>query len=424
MLSYGNVRPRVALVALILLSCATCWATSALQSDMDNVLRSDPRNSGILVSVGVRDGGSSLVYNLTSVGPTNSMSDVFRIFLQFASAEKGRDFKAVELSARGRPKFTITGSYFKQLGQEYGTQNPVYTIRTFPENLTKMDGSRAFPTWTGGWLGVSSKQINDFNEFHQQWWLKDFAPGLASATLDVADVSAATSMAAPQVENSQPVVSSAGPANSSAPPSAPIDTPKWLGIFPGSRDLAKTPSPGAIAVSYAAPASPDEVVRFYREHFDQDDVAIHVGFNGVGTTIQALHDNESCVIRVGESSVGATVSALCAIRQAGTAPVAASVAPPALPAGVHRVEYSIGGSAAAVGLTYRNATGGTEQRDVRLPGSLSFNAVAGQFVYISAQNRTNTGDVHVSITVDGRPLQEATSTTPFGIAAASGSVPR
>ena len=102
MLSYGNVRPRVALVALILLSCATCWATSALQSDMDNVLRSDPRNSGILVSVGVRDGGSSLVYNLTSVGPTNSMSDVFRIFSSVRERRKGTRLQGCRIE-RARP---------------------------------------------------------------------------------------------------------------------------------------------------------------------------------------------------------------------------------------------------------------------------------------------------------------------------------
>jgi hypothetical protein len=55
---------------------------------------------------------------------------------------------------------------------------------------------------------------------------------------------------------------------------------------------------------------------------------------------------------------------------------------------------------------------------------LSFYAASGQFVYVSAQNKTDSGEVHVSITVDGRVLQEATSSTRYGIATASGSVPK
>lgn len=430
----AGVNVTLALVALLLPLPSS--AGNTLQAEMDTVLRSDPRNSGILVSVGARDGGSTLVYNLTSVAPTNSMSDVFRVFLQFASAERDRDFKSVELSTRSRPKFLITGNYFKQLGQEYGTQNPIYTIRTFPENLSKMDGSRAFPTWTGGWLGVSSKQMTDFNEFHQQWWLMDFAPAAAGGgieskstlgTLPEATLVAQAHGNAPPVESSPPTFGSEVRSSDALPSiqsTTPMQVPTWLAVFPGSRNRAETSMSGAADVSYTAPASPDEVVRFYRERFDHDDIAAHVAFNGVGTTIQALRDSENCVIRIAEARAGAMVSAKCANHQAGSATPVASVAPPPLPAGVHRVEYSISGSAGAVGLTYRNATGGTEQRDVGLPGSLSFNALAGQFVYISAQNRTNSGDVHVSITVDGGLLQQATSSTPYGIASASGSVPR
>jgi hypothetical protein len=300
----NRLRPRVCLVMLLLLLSVTGGAASTVQWDLDNVLRSDPRNSGVLVSVLVRDGGSTLVYNLTSVAPTNSMSDVFRVFLQFASTEKDRDFKSVELSARGRPKFLLAGSYFKLLGQEFGTQNPIYTIRTFPENVTRMDGSHAFPTWTGGWLGVSSKQMTDFNEFHQQWWLMDFAPGAAAGKIDenANNVVPATSIVVRQAVNSQPSVAVETP---SAHPSAPMDAPRWLSTFPGARDRVETPSPGAIAVSFSAPVSPDDVVKFYRERFDQDGVTSHIAYNGLGTTVQAFRDNESCVIRIADASAGA-----------------------------------------------------------------------------------------------------------------------
>ena len=59
-----------------------------------------------------------------------------------------------------------------------------------------------------------------------------------------------------------------------------------------------------------------------------------------------------------------------------------------------------------------------------LPKTLSFYAPGGSFVYLSAQNKTGTGYVHVSITIDGRPLQEATAGSAYGIATASGSVQR
>jgi len=59
------------------------------------------------------------------------------------------------------------------LGKEYSWQNPVYTIRTFPENLINLDGSMAYPEWTGGWLRVTGKQMEDFNNFHKKWYLED-----------------------------------------------------------------------------------------------------------------------------------------------------------------------------------------------------------------------------------------------------------
>ncbi len=119
---------------------------------------------------------SVIVLDLKSVSSTNSMVDVFRVLMQFSVRMKDRDFERILLSYRGDVKFQIKGNYFKQLGNEYGEQNPVYTMRTFPEKLYRPDGSRAFGSWSGGLLGVLSKQMNDFNEFHQQWYLKEILP--------------------------------------------------------------------------------------------------------------------------------------------------------------------------------------------------------------------------------------------------------
>jgi hypothetical protein len=146
-----------------------------LQSKMNSVLKADPRNEGIKVTVhfGAYVNPSKLIYNLKSVSATNSMADVFRVFLQFAEKMCSKDFKEVVLAHKGTAKFKIDGDYFQKLGKEYSWQNPVYTMRTFPENLKNLDGSQAYGQWTGGLLGVLKEQMEDFNDFHRKWYLDD-----------------------------------------------------------------------------------------------------------------------------------------------------------------------------------------------------------------------------------------------------------
>ena len=71
------------------------------------------------------------------------------------------------------PKLTVAVHYFRELGKEYDFQNPIYTARTFPENVYTLDGEKAFPSWTGGLIGVMGKQMEDFAEFHKQWYIND-----------------------------------------------------------------------------------------------------------------------------------------------------------------------------------------------------------------------------------------------------------
>jgi hypothetical protein len=148
-----------------------------LQSQMNDVLKDDPRNNGVEVSVhyGNYVNPSILIYNLKSISKMNSMADVFRVFLQFSEKVQLKKFDVVELSFIGKTKFKINGDYFQTLGKKYSWQNPVYTMRTFPENLINLDGSIAYPEWTGGWLGVVGKQMEDFTDFHKKWYLEDIA---------------------------------------------------------------------------------------------------------------------------------------------------------------------------------------------------------------------------------------------------------
>lgn len=165
------------LVAVVVLLLFGIWAYNhfSLQTQMNDVISGDGRNDGISVSVhfGSYLNSSRLVYDLKEVSGAKSRADVFRVFLQFAKKMASRRFDVVELRWRGEMKFLIDGGYFRTLGEEYGSQNPIYTIRTFPEHLKNPGGSEAYGQWTGGWLGVLNKQIEDFNDFHTKWYGAD-----------------------------------------------------------------------------------------------------------------------------------------------------------------------------------------------------------------------------------------------------------
>lgn len=118
---------------------------------------------------------SSLIYDLRGLSPESSSADVTRVLLQYARVLKDRQFDEVILAYRGTPKFLLKGEYFSSLGREYGVQNPVYTARTFPENVYELDGTPAFGGWTGGLIGVVARQMEDFNQFHKEWYIEDMA---------------------------------------------------------------------------------------------------------------------------------------------------------------------------------------------------------------------------------------------------------
>lgn len=162
-----------AVVILAVIGGIQAYSHISLQSPLNKAISSDHRSDGIKASASYSTWvpGSTVVFNLTEVSGTNSPADVFRVFLQFAETQKEDDFKKVILSHKGKKKFMIEGSFFKILGEELGEQNPVYTIRTFPEHVFDLSGKQAFGSWTGGMLGVLDKQMEDFNEFNRQWFI-------------------------------------------------------------------------------------------------------------------------------------------------------------------------------------------------------------------------------------------------------------
>ncbi len=148
-----------------------------VQRSAESVLKSDKRNDGIDVFAHYEYFviPSVLVIDLRKVSDQNSPADVTRVLLQFAQTQKSKTYSQVKLAHRGKVKFILKGDYFQTLGVEFGDQNPVYSMRTFPGNVYLLDGTAAFGTWTGGMLGVLGKQMEDFNEFHTRWYVSDLA---------------------------------------------------------------------------------------------------------------------------------------------------------------------------------------------------------------------------------------------------------
>jgi hypothetical protein len=228
-----------------------------------------------------------------------------------------------------------------------------------------------------------------------------------------------------------------GAAQTAAPDSQTGELPSWLTTFPGAHDEHHVGTT-EISSSYRVSRPPAEVTEHYRKQLQNAAVKFNVSFDGIGTVIRCSEGKEYCVIQIRElddgtsvkvsysPSAGSSIGVVAGGESLQQPPAPASPAPArpksdALPA-THEIQYVIDGSAGAAGLTYRNADGGTEQRDVALPSRLSFRTIAGAFVYISAQKKGREGTVRVEIIVDGTIMQQSTSSSPFGIASASGRV--
>tara|TARA_B100000927_G_scaffold47009_1_gene34213 strand:+ start:290 stop:796 length:507 start_codon:yes stop_codon:yes gene_type:complete len=138
-------------------------------------LNEDTRNAGVHTWIHYEYfiNPSTLVIDLRNVDADKSSVDVFRVLFQIAEEFEGRDFSKVYLSSKGKKKFYIQGAYFEELGSSYSYQNPMYLLRTFPENTFSINGTKAFSTWTGGAFGVFGNQMDDLNELALDWFIED-----------------------------------------------------------------------------------------------------------------------------------------------------------------------------------------------------------------------------------------------------------
>jgi hypothetical protein len=158
------------------------WNYFAAHRPVAERLAQDTRNEKLDLWAYQRYGvdPGTLVVDLRGFRDDAAMVDVMRALLQSAEAHKAKRFERVVLAYRGTSKFMLEGKFFQKVGQDYEHQNPVYTLRTFPENVYKLDGSAAYSTWTGGMLGVLGKQMEDLTQFSKDWYLDDAVQAQAS----------------------------------------------------------------------------------------------------------------------------------------------------------------------------------------------------------------------------------------------------
>ncbi|MFD1258333.1 hypothetical protein ACFQ3S_16125 [Mucilaginibacter terrae] len=150
-----------------------------LARPVNSKINADPRNKGVELSAHYRYYmlPSALVLNLTNISGDHSQLDVFRTVLQASEVLKNKSFNEVILAFKGTNKFKIKGDYFKELGETYNSQNPLYTVRTFPENVLNLDGASPYEKLQGGAFGVFAGGMDQFSDLSKKWYGEDFASG-------------------------------------------------------------------------------------------------------------------------------------------------------------------------------------------------------------------------------------------------------
>ena len=106
-----------------------------------------------------------VVYDLQGLSFRQTPIDVHTAFLEFAKKLKEKRYSKVELSYKGTTKFSIDGSSFHRLGEEYEKRNFDFVLYSFARLLRPENGTHA-----------PDDRISDRDallEFHRQWYGKD-----------------------------------------------------------------------------------------------------------------------------------------------------------------------------------------------------------------------------------------------------------
>jgi hypothetical protein len=132
-----------------------------LQEPVNDILKQNAAFNGMKVSAhyeyyvvpGVVE------YDLQTLSFRQTPIDVHTAFLEFAKKVKEKRYKRVDLSYKGKKKFSIDGASFAQLGREYAKENFKFALYDFP---------RLFQP------SVATNTNRDaLLEFHRRWYGND-----------------------------------------------------------------------------------------------------------------------------------------------------------------------------------------------------------------------------------------------------------
>lgn len=159
----------VAWFLLLIFPLSACG--SELSAEKKLILEKDSRNQ--TVDFTLHTDGNDLEYCVNNISGEASSMDVFRVFLHAADQLKEKRFENVRLCFRREARFVLDGNDFAVIGAEYETQNPLYTIRTFPEKLLLTDGTAPYKEHRGGVLYLMRVQMADFQDMNEKWYMTD-----------------------------------------------------------------------------------------------------------------------------------------------------------------------------------------------------------------------------------------------------------
>ena len=89
--------------------------------------------------------------------------------MQFAGKLDLYSVRRIVMARDGHRRFYISGADLRPLADSYAGGGVIWAFNNLPANVRRMDGTRAFDEWTGGWLGVLKEQTEDLNEFIGEW---------------------------------------------------------------------------------------------------------------------------------------------------------------------------------------------------------------------------------------------------------------
>lgn len=162
-------------VAAAITALLLVWGANEvfLAGPVRRALRDDTRNTSFTLRAhyAYYVNPTTVVFNLTRVQDVAPV-DLFRALFQAtgAVAQSGQHPTRIVLARAGRPVFHMLGDQAVEIGSAFtASENPVYLIRTLPEKLYEIDGRAAYQTWTGGMLGVLSRQMEDATDAARRW---------------------------------------------------------------------------------------------------------------------------------------------------------------------------------------------------------------------------------------------------------------